>query len=260
MSVARILWHNFKLEFLEVWEYKINFFMLFVLELIYLGVIGLSLFAIFSFVSDIKGLTLYDLALYVVIADLSVMMIQSPGMYLVEHVTKGALNNFLIRPANELLLLVEFNASAIAYCIMNITLLTILCILFPQNISIVGFILMLFTIIFAAPLLLFPILTVRSLSFWFGEVYAIENAYRSIAQGFNKYPVIILSKIFFIIFLSITPIGYFGWYLPLAILVGKVSYSWMLWMWLVIIVLDVLMWFIFRFVYKRGLRRYEGFA
>jgi ABC-type uncharacterized transport system permease subunit len=109
-------------------------------------------------------------------------------------------------------------------------------------------------------LILLPILIIRSFSFWVGDISAVESAYKSIMYSFQRTPIKVLSKIFFIIFVSITPMGYLHWYLTLVILIGKVSYSWMLWMWLVIIVLDVLMWFIFRFVYKRGLRRYEGFA
>ncbi|MDD4983848.1 MAG: ABC-2 family transporter protein [Candidatus ainarchaeum sp.] len=231
-----------------------------VLELIYLGIEILSLYVIFLYVPDVLGLTFYDLSLYVTISNASIMAISGFGIWIIQSVTSGSLNNLLIRPANELLLMTEFNLYGIMSTVFSVILLIVLCIIFPQKITFLNFILMSITLIISLPLFLLPVLTIRSLSFWFGPVYPLESAFRSITQSFREYPMIILSRVFFVVFVSITPVGYLGWYLSLMILIGKVSYSWMLWMWLLTIVLDVLMWFVFRFVYKRGLRRYEGFA
>ena len=70
------------------------------------------------------------------------MVFDSLGIYLINYVVKGNINKFLVRPVNELLLMVEFNVSTMVYCILDFILLIVFCIVFPQQITLLNFLLM----------------------------------------------------------------------------------------------------------------------
>ena len=260
MKYFEIFFLQFKRAFLIQWEYKTNFLFFFLMQSLYFATKLAVLFVIFSYVPDIIGLTFYDLVMYTLIADVSGRLVHGSGLWIDDEVIKGNLNCLLIRPVNELFLMFVPNIINLLFVVTDLIIFVILICIFPVQISVLSVCLAVITFLISFPLTLIPLLIIRSFSFWVGNIFAIESAYKSVGYSFQNYPIKILSKVFFMVFVAITPMGYLHWYLTLVILVGKVSYSWMLWMWLLIIVLDVFMWFVFRFVYKRGLRRYEGFA
>jgi ABC-type uncharacterized transport system permease subunit len=124
-----------------------------------------------------------------------------------------------------------------------------------------------FSIIFAIiyfiltwPLLLLPIFIIRTLAFWFGEIWEIEQMFRMTISSFERIPIIVLQRIFFIVFIIITPIGYLNWYMSAAVLLNKVTYVYALEMLAIAIISEIVLYIIFIKLYKKGLKKYEGFG
>jgi len=62
------------------------------------------------------------------------------------------------------------------------------------------------------------------------------------------------------IFIVITPAGYLHWYILTAMLLGKISLSYGLLMLIAIVGTNMLLLGLFLIIYKKGLRKYEGFG
>ena len=133
-------------------------------------------------------------------------------------------------------------------------------VIYSIKITLLNFMFSLIFLIASFPIFLLIILIIRSFAFWLDRVDKIENIYRSVVFSFDNYPMTILNKTLLIVFVTITPVGFFHWLMPIGILLGKFSISFSLWMFALTIAIDIFLFGLFLLIYKKGLARYEGFG
>lgn len=259
-QTGRILWLHFRNKLITQWEYKTNILAFIAITIAWIFVQIIFLKVIFGFAPSIAGWAFNDMVIYLIVVDISVNFWFFLGLHFDYDVVSGKLVTFLTKPVNEFLFYIGFDVSLFVFLISDIALLIGFALI--QNIGL-SFTNTLLAIIFFAisfPIVLLPILIIKSLSFWYGFISGIEQIYRALLFPFDRFPVTVLNKFFFFIFLVVTPAGYFHWYFSTAILLGKIPFGLMLENAGVVLLIDLGLYLLFRFIYKRGLRRYEGFG
>jgi len=166
----------------------------------------------------------------------------------------------LVKPINEFFLALIIDIPSLIY--MLTAFILILLIIFHEGIvlSLNNTLLAILFYIVALPMYFFILTGFRSLVFWFGEVWQIENIYNSLLYSFDNIPIIIIPRTLMILFISITPVAYFNWYIPTGILLGKFSLGFILEMLALTIAINIFLGGIALLIYKKGLRKYEGFG
>jgi ABC-type uncharacterized transport system permease subunit len=258
--ILKVIWLKLKNNMIKDWEYKTNLISAVAVQIVFLGVQLAFLGVIFIYVTEIQGWSLLDLFIYILVADASIMILFVLGLYFDDEVIYGTLNEKLVRPISEFVLYLQLDISTIIFFIGSIVSITIIAFVYPVNITIISSLFSILTLIITFPILILPFLIIRSFSFWRGKVENIENLLRGMTQSFDNVPVIILDKFFLTLFIIITPAGYFHWYLTTAILLNKISYLFAFEMLGIAIIIDIVLFWIFIKIYKKGLSRYEGFG
>jgi len=242
------------------WEYKSNIIGAVAVELIYFITIIAFFGVIFQLAPKIAGWNMYEFLLYFAIASISNSLSHFLGLWIDWDIIEGHLINHLTRPISEFVFYFELNVIDLVFLFLDTMLAIILTIVFIPNLPLLNVLFGIFLFIISFPLIEIPFAIVRTLAFWHGRVYNLIEMYASFLYNFERIPVAVLTKFFMVFFIAITPAGYLHWYIPTAMILGKITLGYGLLMLVAIIGSDLLLLGIFLLVYKKGLSKYEGFG
>lgn len=258
--LIKVLGLNLRNKIIKEFEYKLNFFSGLIIEAFYLASIIIFFAVVFGHIDAVKNWTLYEIIIYSIITDVSSTLMYLFGFWIDSEILEGNLVNYLTKPVSEFVFYVQFNLLNAIFILLDLIVISFVSFKYIETITLFSLILGIILFIASIPTILLPFLIIRSLAFWFGAVWQLDSAYRSLIFNLEKYPINIFHKYALTFFVIITPAGYLHWYIPTAMLLNKISINYGLLMLLIIIVLDIILFILFLFIYKKGLKQYEGFG
>ena len=250
-----------KSSFLTAWEYKTDFYASIIIQIVYLAMMFLFYTVIFRFIPGLVGWNIGELMLLIFMNDIGLSLFGATGLrHFGEYIITGQLNTKLVKPANTLFLIAieQITMAEIIFAIMDVIFVIIAAFIFNLPITFWSAILGGIQFIISFPILIFPYLLINTLAFFFGDTEGVYSMYNSIIFTSREYPMSIFNKIFLVLFSVIAPGMLLHLFLPAVILLNKISLEWALITIAGTIVLDIITLYIFYWLFKKGLKKYEG--
>jgi len=258
---SRIAMKALKSSFLTTWEYKTDFYASIIIQIVYFAMMFLFFNIIFGYISALAGWKLGEIMLLIFMNDIGLSIFSATGLrYYSEYIITGQLNTKLLKPANTLFLIaVEHIVMAeILFAIMDIIFAIIAVFVFNLPITFWSCTLGIFQFIISFPLLIFPYLLINTLAFFIGDTEGLHSIYNSLIFSTREYPMSIFNKIFLIFFSIIAPGTLLHLFFPTAIMLNKISTFWIIGGIALTIILDIITLSLFYWLFKKGLKKYEG--
>ena len=241
-------------------EYKLTFLFGIITDIIGILTQIIFLTLIFRYTNHILNFKLYDLILYIIIAHITLSIYWLFQFWFEYELLSGKLNVYLTKPINIIIQILDISIQDLGIMLIFIFFLILILITNKVDYSIITIILSIINFLITLPMFILPIYFVKFLSFWFTKTNYFIDILESINNSFINCPITILTKIFFIIFITITPMGYFHWYITTALLLKKITIIFWLKLIPIILLINLIFYLITKKTFKKGLKRYEGFG
>ena len=258
MKILRIMFHNIKISLLNELAHKANFLMRFLSDSVFFLVYFIFYTVIYSYVSNINGWGKYEILLlmgtfHIVISLFTAFFVpnlaQIPGL-----VKSGGLDRFLVKPINTQFLLSThvIDIGSLVNIILGIAIVSIS---FERiKITIVAANIMLYVIYIALGVLtLYSVLFILICSiFWLKDsTWSIK--FFMTFNSFADKPVTIYKGVIYRLLVYIFPIGLVA-NVPANVILNKNDYG----LELCLGVMSCVLFFLSRYIWKKGIRLYEG--
>lgn len=261
LKIYQRLW---QVNWAEYWQYRANMLM-YLLYWLISPIVYLAVWtSIASAKGSVSGLTPNDFITYY----MTLLVVDQLTSNIIIHifaykVQDGSLSSELIRPIHPLLTNTLMNnlASKALYLLVFIPLWSVLWLLYRPDYSAVS----LTNLLIALPAMLLGFMvsfllsaTITSLAFWTTRIYSLSEFYYAISLLFSgQFVPLQLMPQFIQAAAEFLPFQFFL-YFPIQIILGRLTQAQILQgfvtgaLWLVVV------WFLFRWVWREGLKRYSA--
>lgn len=172
------------------------------------------------------------------------------------YIVTGKIEVLLVRPVNVWFRAIVSNINIFEF-FKGIFMFFLLLIISNIHISILNFIIAVLICVVSSLILSLIQLVISFVSFKYGRIDSLIEVIDSLI-GFNKYPLNILPKVLYNLFIFILPFAYFST-LPTMIVTEKFTFVDISKIILTVIVIQICWYYVTNFFWKRGLKSYEGY-